>query len=125
MNRIASISLIVALASLLIVGSGCSRAISGHYELVRATPNPDDFSMDDVDFTRDGRYTAKVTLGGRTSRESGTYEFNGYKLTLRPAGGGRRKYNASAGPKKLSVFIEEKKVILRKASAPDKSEDQQ
>lgn len=116
--------LTILLAVLALTSSGCSRAISGHYELIRATPNPEAFSMDDVHFTRDARYTALVTLGGRTSRESGTYEFNGYKLTLRPAGGGQRKYNAAARPKSLNVFLNEKKVYLKKVKPPDDAEDQ-
>lgn len=113
----------ILLTSLSLAASGCGRAISGHYELIRATPNPDDFAMDDVDFTRDGRYTALVTLGGRTSRENGSYEFNGYKLTLRPAGGGQRKYNAAARPRSLNIFINEKKIYLKKVKPPKNAED--
>ncbi len=106
-------------AGVVLVGlAGCSRTIVGHYDLVRSTPNPDAFAIDDADFDRDGRYAALVTIGGHTARETGEYEFNGYKLTLRPAAGGQRKYNATVKPGRLEVFSGKRAVYLKRTGKP-------
>ncbi len=125
--RMCSRMLVVGLATMFAAAglAGCSRTIVGHYDLVRATPNPEDFAIDDADFLRDGRYHAVVTIGGHTARESGAYEFNGYKLTLRPAAGGQRKYNATIKPGRLEVFSGKRAVYLRKNGKPRTRDEEQ
>ncbi len=102
-----------------LAASGCARLITGHYVLVRATPNPEAFAVDDADFDSAGRYRALITLGGRSARESGEYNFNGYRLTLRPAAGGVRQFNAVARPGgTLELMLGENKAILKRVGRP-------
>ena len=118
-NRLWKIGGALAGTLLWLTGGGCARLIAGHYVLVRATPNPEAFAIDDADFYKAGRYQALITLGGRSARESGEYEFNGYRLTLRPAAGGVRQFNAVAKPGgTLELMLGENKAILRRVGRP-------
>lgn len=94
--------------------TGCTGLIHGDWRLEKAIPNRETFSIDNATFRRDGTFEADVTIEGRSARERGTYDFNGFSLTLRPAGGGVRVYNAARNARTLDVMWDERKVILRK-----------
>jgi hypothetical protein len=109
-NRCVCLALIASLAGL----AGCRGSIAGDWHMVRCTPNRETFSIDDVSFARDGGYTAKTILEGRSADETGTFDFNGYKLTLRPAAGGQRSYNAVLRLRELDISDRGRQVLLRK-----------
>lgn len=75
--------------------AGCRTAVTGDWYLEKAIPARQIFSMDDASFKKDGTFTAAVTLDGRTLKESGRYEFNGFKLTLLPKDGGQQAFDAN------------------------------
>ena len=102
-------------ALLLLLVTGCRGMIVGDWRMTRAVPSREVFAIDDAHFARDGSFTATVTIEGRTAREKGTYEFNGFKLTMRPQAGGQRRYNAVMKPGTLELLDGDRKVILRKA----------
>lgn len=94
--------------------AGCGRAIVGDWRMVSATPNREVFSIDHATFGRDGAFAATMTVEGLTADQTGTYDFNGFKLKLRPQGGGQRSYLANVGPGKLEIADGERRVVLRK-----------
>lgn len=107
-------SLIAALMVTLSATSGCSRSIVGEWQMVRAAPSREVFAIDDARFDRSGRFEATVTIDGKTNRETGTYRFTGFTLTMRPDGGGARAYPATVKPSSLEIGEGGKYVILRK-----------
>jgi hypothetical protein len=104
----------LALPLLLAVLTGCQGAIVGHWKLHRAIPNPSIFSIDDAAFRRDGTFDATTTIEGRTAEETGTYDFNGFKLKLRPAAGGQRAYIVHFEGGRLVLKHGDARAILRK-----------
>ncbi len=66
---------------------------------------------------RDGTYAATTTIEGRTTREIGTYKFNGFTLKLRPQTGGERSYGAVRHAASIEVTHDSNKVVLRKGRA--------
>ncbi len=109
--RAAVLSLLLLAAG---ASAGCGRALVGHWYMQRAIPNADVFAIRDAVFNRDGTFSARLTLEGRSRDEVGTYSFNGYKLTLRPQAGGTRTYTAALKGFSLDVTDGERKVVLRK-----------
>ncbi len=108
-------SLLPALLGVLLATGGCRGAVLGDWRLEQATPSREVFALDDVRFERNGGFSATCTLDGRTTRETGTYEFNGFQLTLRPQAGGQRQYNAQLQMRKLELSDSQKRrVTLRK-----------
>ncbi len=103
-----------SIAALLFLLSGCRGALSGDWHMIEAMPNKEVFSLDEVSFARDGGFSATSTIDGRTIREIGTYEFNGFKLTLHPQAGGRRQYQAVLKFRTLEIIDGKRKVILKK-----------
>ncbi len=96
---------------------GCaSSTLAGNWNLVRATPNREMFSIDDVTFTRDGRFTGATTIDGRTTAEEGTYFFNGFKIVFRPIGGGQREFNATLQVNTLRIIDAQKRQVVLKRS---------
>ncbi len=93
---------------------GCSGTLIGHWRMVEVVPNRQVFSIDNATFNRDGTYTATTIIKGKTLDESGRYEFNGFKLTFQPDGGGRRQYNALLKLNELEITDAKLKVVLRK-----------
>jgi hypothetical protein len=104
---------LITLALLVPLG-GCGGAIAGHWRMTEVVPNKETFNIDDASFNRDGTFAATMTLEGKTTRETGTYKFNGFKLTLHPQGGGQRVYNALLKMGKLEVVDGKRKVVLQK-----------
>jgi hypothetical protein len=92
-----------ALLAWLMPAEGCAPAVVGSWRLVRASPDREVFALDEVEFAGDGSYAATITLDGRTVRESGTFRFDGFRLTLRPADGGERQYAALVRSGELEV----------------------
>lgn len=110
--RLAKIA--AALPLLLCALTGCRGALSGDWHMIEAVPNKEVFSLDEVNFARDGGFSATSTIDGRTIREVGTYEFNGFKLTLHPQAGGRRQYEAVLKFRTLEIIDGKHKVVLKK-----------
>jgi hypothetical protein len=104
---------VVALAASM-AATGCRGSIAGEWRLVEAQPSREVFCLDDVSFGRDGGFSAVCTLDGRTAREVGAFDFNGFKLVLRPQAGGARSYNASLRFNTLEIIDGKRKVVLRK-----------
>ena len=93
---------------------GCQGAVTGHWHLVKAIPNREVFCFDNVQFERDGTFAATTTVEGLTTDERGTYRFNGFRITLRPQGGGQRAYQAILKTNQLEIIDGHRKVILKK-----------
>ena len=104
----------VLLVALGLVAAGCSPSVRGHWKLDKALPNRDVFAIDDAHFASDGTYTATVTIEGKTNRQQGEYQFSGFKLTLRPHGGGQHRWNALVQLGTLEIFEGERKAYLKK-----------
>jgi hypothetical protein len=113
-RRWACLGLLLAAGAIFLPACGCSGALAGDWYLSKAIPSKDVFAIDDVHFDHDGRFTATVTIEGKTAREKGSYEFNGFKLTLRPQAGGQRRYHAVLKATSFEVLDGDRKVILRK-----------
>lgn len=109
----------------LVFGAGCGFSVVGDWQLDKATPSREVFAIDDAHFARDGTFAATVTIEGKTAREEGTYEFNGFKLTLRPQAGGQRRWNAVERFGTLHVIDDERKVILKKVKAGKEAKESQ
>lgn len=109
-GRVAALMTLLGLPLLV----GCGRAIVGDWRMVQAIPNRDVFCVDEATFRRDGTFTATTTIEGRTSHETGTYQFTGFKLRLRPQAGGQRAYTAQLKPGELLLRDGERKVVLKK-----------
>jgi len=94
--------------------TGCSGALIGDWHLVEAIPNRETFSLDNVTFRRDGTFSAVTTVEGLTNNEQGEYDFNGWKLRLRPRAGGQRSYSAWLKATRLELRDGQRKVVLQK-----------
>ncbi|MFH1746809.1 MAG: lipocalin family protein [Planctomycetota bacterium] len=105
---------LLTLGLLTVLLSGCQGTIVGHWRMVKVVPNKEAFCIDDAAFERNGIFTATTTIEGKTTRESGTYKYTGFKLTLRPSAGGQRIYNALVKLGKLEITRGQCKVILKK-----------
>ena len=93
---------------------GCQGAVVGSWYLEKAIPNREVLSFKDVYFEKDGSFAATTTIEGLTTRETGTYEFNGWQLKLRPKAGGQRTYSAILRGRRLEITSGQRKVVLRK-----------
>lgn len=111
-NRWCAAGLLCACALGLLVG--CSGSLAGHWRMVEVVPNRQFFCIDNVTFSRSGTYTATTTLKGKTLDESGTYKFNGFKLTFQPDAGGRRQYDAMLKFNELEIIDARQRVVLKK-----------
>jgi hypothetical protein len=101
-------------ATLLLVAGGCHRALVGQWRLVDASPGRDVFAIDNAEFTPGSGFAATITIAGRTAEETGTYKFNGWKLTLYPVAGGQREYTASLVADSLELSDGDRHVVLQK-----------
>jgi hypothetical protein len=101
----------LAIAPLLV---GCQGAIVGDWRLTDAVPNRQVFSIDNATFRGDGTYSATTTIEGVTNNEKGTYDFNGFKLLLRPQAGGQRSYTASLKLDRLELTAGKRHAVLQK-----------
>jgi hypothetical protein len=100
----------LALAACLL--GGCRASLSGDWRLDQATPSRDEFCLEDVRFERDGSFAATTTIDGRTAREKGDFAFTGFQLTLRPAAGGERRYDAQLKFNRLEIRRGRNLVVL-------------
>ncbi len=98
--------------------TGCQTAIVGHWVGVRSTNNREMFFINDLTFANDRTYAATLTLEGRHFAERGTFAFNGRKLRLYPAAGGKRAYSARLKLRTLSIEYDRHRVTLRKQRRP-------
>jgi len=115
---------VVAASLLLVFATGCGGAIHGHWMLTKSVPNKDVFAIDDAYFARDGGFVATVTIEGRTARERGTYEFNGFKLIMRPSAGGQRRYNAMVKPGHVLELLDgQRKAWLRRVDKRQREDE--
>lgn len=101
-------------AVLLCIACGCSGAVIGRWRMVEVVPNREVFSIDRAEFRRDGTFKASAVIDGKKLDESGEYEFTGFKLILRPAAGGVRRFDALLRLNRLEVTQGNRKVVLAK-----------
>jgi hypothetical protein len=94
--------------------AGCGGSIHGDWSLAACKPNRETFSIDKAHFERGGEYAAMISLDGRTMDEKGQYEFNGFKITFRPASGGSRTYNCVRKWGELEIRDGERMALLKK-----------
>jgi hypothetical protein len=99
------------LALLLALG-GCQGMLVGDWHMVDGAQSKHIFSIDRASFRSDGTFTATTILDGVTHAETGTFEFNGSKLSLCPKGGGVRTYTAALGPGQLQIYDGKRRVAL-------------
>jgi len=125
-QRCTCLGLLIAATVIILPACGCRGVLAGDWHLCKAIPSTEVFAIDEAHFDHDGRFTATVTIEGKTARERGAYEFNGFKLTLRPQAGGERRYNAVLKATTFEVLDGDRKVILRKGrkSKPDTERDE-
>lgn len=97
-----------------LVLTGCQNAIVGRWELVEARPNRETFAIDDAVFRKDGSFQATMTIEGLTNQASGTYDFIGYQLKLRPSTGGQQTFSAFLKPGRLELKEGRRIAILEK-----------
>ncbi|MCG3125303.1 MAG: hypothetical protein CHACPFDD_00121 [Phycisphaerae bacterium] len=102
------------LAALLASQAGCRGALVGRWFLTDVAPSRQEFAIDNATFHQDGSFLADVTIDGKTIRELGTFDFNGVRLTLRPAAGGQRKFEASLVIDRLELTDAKRKVVLER-----------
>jgi len=109
--------LAAGLITLLMGGlAGCQTSLTGKWYMSKAIPSPDVFAVDDVIFGRDGSYSAKTTIEGRTVVEQGTYSFNGYHLTLNPQSGGKHGWTTYRKHDRIEIKDGKKLVVLKKGT---------
>jgi hypothetical protein len=101
-------------APLLGLLAGCQGTIRGDWHLVDAKPNRQTFSIDNATFRPDGTYAAMTMIEGVTTNEKGTYDFDGFKLQLRPQGGGQRTYTVHMEPGQMRIGDSKRNVTLQK-----------
>jgi hypothetical protein len=87
--RNAEFLLVIPIAAL----TGCS--IAGDWKLVEVKPEGTEFPLSSVSFADDGTYTAKSSYEGKVVTSSGTYEWTGSKLTVKPKEGPTRNYSGN------------------------------
>lgn len=77
--------------------SGCARTLVGTWQSEEVNPpeNAAHFNLAKVTFNEDGTFTASATYGGQNKQDTGTYKFDGFKLTLNTNEGKVREYAAS------------------------------
>lgn len=85
--RYVAFLLVVPMAGL----TGCS--IAGDWKVVEVKPEGTQFPMSSVSFAEDGAYTAKSNYEGKAHTSTGTYEWTGSKLTVKPKEGPTRTYS--------------------------------
>jgi hypothetical protein len=95
---------------------GCQGALVGDWHLREAVPNRQVFSIDRASFRSDGTYSATTTIEGVTTSEDGTYEFDGFRLKLRPRAGGQRTYTASLKLDRLEIGDAKRHAVLQKGA---------
>jgi hypothetical protein len=105
--------------------TGCGGAIAGDWHMIKAIPSKEVFAIDDVHFDREGGFAATVTIEGKTAREEGTYEFNGFQLTMRPQAGGQRRYNAVLKGRTFEVIDDDRRVILKKGRRKEREKSEE
>ncbi len=103
-----------ALGSLLPLLGGCQGAVVGDWHMVEAAQNRQVFSVDRASFKSDSSFAATTMLEGVTHDETGTYEFNGFTLRMRPKGGGVRSYTASLSFGRLTLVSGKWRVVLER-----------
>ena len=82
---------------LIVAGSGCAGMLVGtwHSESVDPPENAAHFNLAKVTFNDDGTFMASATYEGKNKQDSGTYKFDGLKLTLDTKEGKTRTYDAN------------------------------
>ncbi len=100
----------------LFVLTGCQGALVGDWHMVEAAQPRQVFTIDHASFRNDGSYTATTIVEGVTHNDTGTYEFTGFKLRLRPQGGGQRTYTAALGPRRLNLADGKRRVVLERGA---------
>jgi hypothetical protein len=105
------LGLVLLLAPLL---AGCQGAILGDWRLIDAIPNRQVFAIDNASFQRDGTYKAMTTIDGKTTDDAGTYDFDGFKLHLRPKAGGQRTYTVQVHLDRLEILDGKRHAVLQK-----------
>jgi hypothetical protein len=78
----------------MILAAGCSPALVGAWKAVEDTPDSPHFFVKQVQFRKDGTYSASARQTDRDLFLNGRYEFDGMNLTLKADGRADRKYHA-------------------------------
>lgn len=107
------IPFIITLAALVLL-PGCAGSAVGQWKMTRAQPSREVFAIDDVSFNNNGRFEATITIDGKSNRESGTWRYSGWVLTLRPDGGGARSWPATVRPSTMEIGENGRVVYLRR-----------
>jgi len=104
----------LALAITLTLLTGCAGSATGEWKMTRAQPSREVFAIDDVTLAKDGRFEATITIDGVTNRETGTWRYSGWILTLRPDGGGMRSWPTTVRPSTMEIGENGRVVYLRR-----------
>lgn len=83
----------VALAVILLVGTGCSSSLVGAWSPSADTVQDGEFSS--MQFRNDGTFSAVSMRAGEESLVSGKYDFDGFGLSLKPPGKASKNYRAN------------------------------
>jgi hypothetical protein len=108
-------ALLVCVTFVLFAASGCSSAIVGTW---KTDPVPKDGTgyLLQATFKGDGKFEATTKDGESTAPLKGTYNFDGFKLTLKEAGKPEQTYGATyiMMGSKLDLKQGEKKFTMKK-----------
>jgi len=83
----------VALAVILLAGTGCSSSLVGAWSPSADTVQEGEFSS--MQFRDDGTFSAVSMRAGEESLVSGKYDFDGFALSLKPPGKATKNYRAN------------------------------
>ena len=92
--------------------SGCSGAVVGRWQMEHTALNRQVFAINKAEFRADGTYAASTTVEGVTHDETGDYEFDGFKLRMRPDRGGARVFDAKVVGNELQLVDGKRKVVM-------------
>jgi len=115
LTRVRRMNLMIGLVGLLLPLVGCQQVLVGRWKLIEAVPNRQTFALDNVEFRGDGSFAATTTIEGKTTEETGTYEFDGGRLKLRPSAGGQRSYPTMLKFDRLEITYGKRHAILQRA----------
>jgi hypothetical protein len=113
--RMRRFMMVLVLPVALLLLSGCSGAVVGRWQMAHTGLNRHVFAINKAEFKSDGTYAASATVEGVTSDETGDYEFDGFKLRMRPNRGGARVFDARIIGNELQLVDGKRKVVMVRA----------
>ena len=95
---------------------GCASALAGRWTAAIDPPKNPKFFVKQIDFQKDGTYSASVRRGQEDVPIHGKYDYDGFTLTLKPGTRPERRYRAMViWGRELQVTADgEKQTLMKK-----------